>query len=60
MSNDEHNQEYGFGLHIHHIDPYMKFEDPDVANNKENLTPLCVSCHRKVEEKELSVSSPYV
>jgi len=59
MGNDEHENVYGFGLHVHHIEPYMSFDDPNRANQKENLVPLCVQCHREVETEELSVSSPY-
>lgn len=32
-------------IHIHHILPYRYTED----NSRENLIPLCASCHRRIE-----------
>lgn len=42
-------------LHIHHIKPYIKFEDKFEANRQENLITLCSSCHLQHEKggKEL-------
>lgn len=36
-------------LHVHHITPLKEFDNPDLANNPENLVPLCSRCHGRVE-----------
>jgi len=36
-------------LHVHHITPFKKFDDRNIANKLENLITLCPSCHRIVE-----------
>jgi len=59
IDNNEHQNVYGFGLHVHHIEPYASFDDAERANRKENLVPLCVQCHHNAESEELSVISPY-
>lgn len=54
---EEHFEEYGRELSVHHITPVREFyreagsEEPDFTevNALENLITLCVNCHRKVE-----------
>lgn len=36
-------------LHVHHIQPFKSFSDPQEANRLENLISLCPSCHQKAE-----------
>ncbi len=36
-------------LHVHHIQPFKTFEDPDKANAPSNLITLCPSCHQQAE-----------
>jgi 5-methylcytosine-specific restriction endonuclease McrA len=43
----ESKQKYGTVLHIHHKIPFLKSWD----NSPNNLITLCVSCHRKAENK---------
>ena len=58
---EEHFDEYGRELSIHHITPVREFyreagsEEPDFTevNALENLVTLCVKCHRKIEELPL-------
>lgn len=46
ISNEEHNEEYGQNLHVHHIDG-----DSD-NNDLDNLAVLCKICHQKVHRGE--------
>jgi len=36
-------------LDVHHIIPFRRFDDPDEANDPDNLVSLCVRCHRLAE-----------
>lgn len=36
-------------LEIHHLKPVRLFEEPDLANNLENLITLCRDCHIKAD-----------
>jgi len=45
MNQEEHNQEYGRGLTVHHIRPRNAGGD----DNPENLLTVCRSCHRTLE-----------
>jgi len=36
-------------LHVHHIIPFRNFVNPNDANQPENLTTLCHTCHDRVE-----------
>lgn len=42
---DEHLEELGVGLSVHHINPIRNFENPNDANSNTNLITLCHSCH---------------
>lgn len=57
---DEHIEEYGFGLDVHHIIPRRKFYKDeslsiDEANNMENLVSLCREHHSKLESGEIKL-----
>lgn len=43
--------DYSRKLDVHHIIPASEFDDPQKRNAKENLVPLCRSCHRETEGK---------
>jgi len=49
MTNQEHKDQHGTSLHIHHIQPVASFETHDEAHELRNLVSLCVQCHRKWE-----------
>jgi 5-methylcytosine-specific restriction endonuclease McrA len=55
MSNEEHKEEYGRALNVHHIQPLSSFReedervDYDRANRLENLITLCCKCHGRWE-----------
>lgn len=49
MSQDTHRDETGQGLHIHHVIPASKFDNPRKRNDISNLIAMCSSCHRKWE-----------
>ena len=36
-------------LHVHHIQPFKSFGDPQLANKASNLVTLCASCHHLAE-----------
>lgn len=40
------------GLHIHHIIPVRRFDEPENAHNLMNLEPLCDSCHKEKTANE--------
>lgn len=45
----KHKRKFGEKLHVHHVIPARKFEDPERRNSMENLVTLCKSCHMKWE-----------
>jgi hypothetical protein len=45
----ESREQYGEGLHVHHIYPIRAFETPEAANFLDNLITLCKECHQKWE-----------
>jgi len=45
-------------LDIHHIVPVQEFEQPEDANNLQNLTALCRTCHVAVENDERDTPVP--
>jgi len=51
ISNEEHKQNKGCELHVHHKTRYAKFDDYKEANKLENLIVLCQICHNKVENR---------
>lgn len=49
MTEEEHLDEYGWALEVHHTIPFRKFDDSEKANKLENLVTLCRKHHRKYE-----------
>lgn len=49
MTQEEHKEKFSQSLHIHHVMPAGKFEDPEKRNSISNLVPMCSSCHTKWE-----------
>lgn len=49
MSSEEHKDEYGKDLEVHHIVPYRQFDDPEKANELDNLVTACQDCHVEYE-----------
>ena len=54
-SDDDHYEQYGFGLDIHHIRPVSEFNSRKDADRIENLVPLCRACHERLEGIPLDV-----
>lgn len=50
ISNEEHVDDRGNALHVHHIVPRRQFTDAERANRADNLVTLCHSCHAMWEE----------
>lgn len=51
ISNEEHKQQHpqNASLEVHHITPFIEFDDHAEANRLENLIALCSTCHRLLE-----------
>jgi len=49
LDQEKHTEQYGTKLHVHHISKARSFDDPELRNNPENLTTLCVVCHSRTE-----------
>jgi len=49
LEQQDHVEQYGRSLHMHHIRPIRSFETPEDANFLENLITLCQDCHDKWE-----------
>lgn len=49
-TDEEHLEEYGWELEVHHIVPASSFQDYQKMNDLENLITLCRKHHRKYEE----------
>jgi transposase len=49
ISQEEHKESTGQGLHIHHVQPANQVDDPVKRNAESNLVSLCSSCHSKWE-----------
>lgn len=49
MTQEEHRDEFGTGLNVHHIVPHREFEDNEAANDLGNLVTACRSCHSRFE-----------
>lgn len=50
QSQQAHIAEYGRRLSVHHIIPIKQFEHPEKAHHPDNLTTLCLPCHKKWEK----------
>ena len=49
LSREEHRQQVGQDLHVHHVTPLREIGDYRRANELENLRTLCWRCHTAVE-----------
>jgi len=49
QTQEEHLNEYGRDLDVHHIIPKRRFDTDEQANQAENLITLCRGCHQKWE-----------
>jgi len=49
MTQKKHLEEYNQKLHVHHITPARKIDDPGVRHAERNLVTLCTRCHSKWE-----------
>lgn len=49
MTDDEHCEETGKGLDVHHIIPINDYDDPDNGHELTNLITLCRTCHMALE-----------
>lgn len=49
MPDEEHVDQFGQSLHVHHIRPFRTFEEHTEANRPENLITLCRECHDQLE-----------
>lgn len=50
MTREEHYDEYGIDLDVHHKIPSATFDEVDDANYLLNLVTTCRSCHGKLEQ----------
>lgn len=53
MTNDEHMEKYGNGLHVNHIEPYHNINNYKIANRLSNLESLCVTHHSQREDRSM-------
>lgn len=53
ISNKTSKQRYSMALDVHHIVPLREFDDPESANDLDNLVALCRACHNAVESSSL-------
>ncbi|MGM7319831.1 HNH endonuclease, partial [Idiomarina sp. ST10R2A5] len=49
LSQEDHIEKTGQGLHIHHIIPASEFDDAKSRNDESNLVAMCSSCHSNWE-----------
>ena len=54
MVRGEHQEEYGRDLEVHHLTPVREFDDPEEADQLDNLVTLCAQCHGKRERDLLT------
>jgi len=45
MTDEEHINDHGYELHVHHIKPIREFDEPEEANVLSNLVTLCHEHH---------------
>jgi transposase-like protein len=50
VTQQDHLNEYGQKLHVHHLRKARDIEDPEQRNAKQNLITLCVDCHMRWEK----------
>jgi 5-methylcytosine-specific restriction endonuclease McrA/biotin operon repressor len=49
VSEVEHKEQHGMQLDVHHRKPIRTFDEPEAANDPDNLVTLCRQCHNRVE-----------
>jgi hypothetical protein len=49
MTSEQHLNQSGTELHVHHITPWDEFDNHKERNKLPNLITLCAKCHRKWE-----------
>lgn len=49
MTIEEHIEKYGRRPDVHHIIPFKEFDNPEEANDEDNLMTLCIPCHHRIE-----------
>lgn len=49
VTRQEHREEHGCDLHVHHIQPIATYETPEAANETSNLVTLCRPHHARWE-----------
>lgn len=49
LTNEQHQAAHDQSLHVHHIQPLRTFDEPEDANDVENLVVLCQGCHNRWE-----------
>ena len=47
--------ELGRNPDVHHIEPVRDFEDPEEAHQLDNVVCLCRSCHRRIEDGDMTL-----
>lgn len=45
ISEENHKEQFGVGLNVHHLTDIAEFDSPKEADSMENLETLCVKCH---------------
>lgn len=52
LTREEHYEQYGSDLEVHHKTPIRTFEDTSDANQLANLITVCMNCHMKREHRD--------
>ncbi|ELY68839.1 homing endonuclease associated repeat-containing protein [Natrinema versiforme] len=58
LTEDEHQEEFGTSLNVHHRNPVRNYEEPEDAHDPENLVTLCRSCHSTWERLPVQFEAP--
>jgi predicted HNH restriction endonuclease len=53
MDQEDHIDEFGRSLEVHHLTPVREFDDPLDAHDLSNLVTLCRPCHKELENMPL-------
>jgi hypothetical protein len=57
IGREEHQQEHGCDLHVHHVEPLATYDSPEDANELPNLITLCRPHHAQYEGIPLEVTN---
>jgi 5-methylcytosine-specific restriction endonuclease McrA len=55
ITRQEHYDEHGIDLSVHHIVRFLDFDKANEANQLSNLVTLCSECHRNVESGKIEL-----